>query len=129
MKRTNIYYWICTGLMIVSLGIGSFLEIISYPASVQIVTRLGYPEYLVPFLGVARLLALVVILMPVTRFSTLREWAYAGIVFDLIGALYSHIAFGDPVSDWIGILIIAISITGSYIFYHKKLRIITQTAT
>ena len=57
---------------------------------------LGYPLYLLPFLGVAKLSACVVIVLPF--FKRLKEWAYAGLFFDLVGATYSGLMVGgfDP---------------------------------
>jgi hypothetical protein len=64
MKRVKIFYWIFTGLLIPGLGIGSVLEIIGNPSSVEVMTSLGYPVYLSVFLGIARILALIAILTP-----------------------------------------------------------------
>ena len=73
MKRIKIFYWIFTGVTVVSLGIGSILDILVIPEVAKVVTRLGYPDYLVPFLGVARLLGIVAILLP--KYPRLKEWA------------------------------------------------------
>jgi hypothetical protein len=126
MKKIKIFYWIFTGVISASLGIGSVLDVLAAPEFVKVVTRLGYPEYLVPFLGVARLLAIIVILLP--KYPRLKEWAYAGLTFDLVGALYSTIAFGDPIANWIGSILTILFLAGSYIFYHKKLQLSEKTA-
>ncbi len=94
MKKINIFYWICTGILIPALGIGSVFDVMSSPASVQVVTLLGYPAYLVPFLGVARILALIAVVTP--KYPRLKEWAYAGLSFDIIGATYSQISLSSP---------------------------------
>jgi hypothetical protein len=120
MKKITILYWVCTSLLTLVLGIGSVMVFLS-PEAGEPVTRLGYPTYLPAFLGVARLLALGVILIP-SGYALLKEWAYAGLAFDLIGAIYSHIAFGDPITQWLGILPPVLFLVGSYVFYHKKLK-------
>ena len=125
MKKIKTFYWIFTGVTVVSLGIGSILDILVIPEVAKVVTRLGYPDYLVPFLGVARLLGIIVILLP--KYSRLKEWAYAGLTFDVVGALYSTIAFGDPFTSWIGIILTLLFLAGSYIFYQKKLKLTEQT--
>ncbi len=67
------------------------------PQAVDIVsTQLGYPEYFIRFIGIAKLLGAIAILIP--GYSRLKEWAYAGLFFDLIGATYSSIAIGYPAS-------------------------------
>ena len=125
MKKTNIIYWIFTGLMVAVLGFGSVYNAVSAPEAVAYVTRLGYPAYLVPFLGVAKLLGLIAVLMP--GYSRLKEWAYAGLVFDLIGALYSHIGAGDPPANWAPLIVFIGVVFGSYIYYHKRQKNATET--
>ncbi|NOT76269.1 MAG: DoxX family protein [Cyclobacteriaceae bacterium] len=120
MKKTNIIYWIFTGLMTAMIGIGGIFDAFAAKEAVEHITRIGYPEYLVPFLGVAKVLGLIAILVP--GFPRLKEWAYAGIVYDLAGAMYSHIAFGDGPSEWAGFFIMFGIIAGSYIYHHKRLR-------
>jgi hypothetical protein len=119
MKKTKIFYWIFTGLTAILLGIGSIFDVISAPEAVEQITGLGYPEYLIPFLGVAKLLGIIAILIP--GYPRIKEWAYAGLMYDLIGAMYSHICAGDPPSVWIGMPIPMLLVIGSYVFYHKKL--------
>ncbi|MFN7118937.1 MAG: DoxX family protein [Saprospiraceae bacterium] len=127
MKKTLIVYWIFTGLVVLLIGFGSIFDAIAAPEAVAYVTRLGYPAYLIPFLGVAKLLGIIAILIP--GYPRLKEWAYAGLVFDLIGALYSHIAFGDPAANWAPLFFGLFIIFGSYIYYHKKLKLSAKTAT
>lgn len=88
--------------------------------------HLGYPPYLLPFIGVAKILGVIAVLVP--GFPRLKEWAYAGLVFDLIGAFYSHLAVGDPVSYWIFPLIALALVFGSYFFYRKTLTTQMQPA-
>jgi len=88
-------------------------DVLSVPAAVEIFTHLGYPAYLLPFIGIAKLLAVATILAP--GFRKLKEWAYAGLVFDLIGALYSHLSVGDPVSAWGFAVLGLVFVIGSYV--------------
>ncbi|HEY1870859.1 MAG TPA: DoxX family protein [Chitinophagaceae bacterium] len=118
MKRTNTTYWILTGLLIPTLAIGSVYELTGNPKSVEIVTALGYPAYLSPFLGAARILALIAIFIP--GFLRLKEWAYAGLVFDVIGAIYSQIAVGSPVTNMIFPALLLVIVFGSYYLHHKR---------
>lgn len=119
MKRVNVYFWVFTGLLIPSLGYGSFMELMGNPESIEILTGLGYPAYLSPFLGFARILALIVIFIP--RFPRLKEWAYAGLVFDIIGAIYSQLAVGNPLTYIIFPILILLVVFTSYHFHHKRL--------
>ena len=107
--------------MSIGMGLGAVFNAMSSPESVELISHhLGFPAYLVPFLGVAKLLGIIVILIP--GFPRLKEWAYAGLLFDLIGAMYAHISIGAPVSEWAPIFGLVAIIAGSYIFHHKILR-------
>ena len=118
MKRTKILYWIFTALLVVLMGFGSIPDILYASDAVTLFNHLGYPTYLLPFLGVAKLLGLVAILIP--GFPRIKEWAYAGLTFDLAGAMYSSIAVGDPASGWVFFFIGFALIAGSYVCYHRK---------
>jgi hypothetical protein len=111
MRKTKILYWVFTGLLAALMTMSAVPNVLSAPEAVAAFQHLGYPAYLLPFLGVAKLLGVAAILVP--GFPKLREWAYAGFVFDLSGAMYSSIAVGDPVSTWlpipIGFALIAVS--------------------
>ncbi|MEK6782318.1 MAG: DoxX family protein [Bacteroidota bacterium] len=121
MKRTNLIYWILTGLSAALMVFSSIPNILSVPQAVDLViTHLGYPTYFLPFVGVAKLLGAIAILIP--GFPRIKEWAYAGLIYDLVAAIYSGISVGDPASAWLPIFVPIILITASYIFYHKKLK-------
>lgn len=120
MKKTKIIYWIFTGLLGALMVLGSIPDIMSVPDAVALFNHLGYPTYLLPFIGIAKLLGVVAILIP--GFPRIKEWAYAGFVFDLTGAMYSSISVGDPASGWLIFIIGYILIAGSYIYHHKILK-------
>ena len=120
MKRNKIFFWVLTGLLVPAFGVGSVLEVYGNPQSVEVITSLGYPAYLSRFLGVARILALITIFIP--KFPRLKEWAYAGLVFDLIGAIYSQLAVGNPIVYTAFPIICLGLIFGSYYFYHQRLK-------
>jgi uncharacterized membrane protein YphA (DoxX/SURF4 family) len=61
---------------------------------VDSITHLGYPVYLLTILGIWKILGVAAILIP--RFPLLKEWAYAGLFFAMTGAIFSHIAVGNP---------------------------------
>jgi hypothetical protein len=65
-------------------------------------------------------LGVIAILVPGNR--RLKEWAYAGFTFDLIGAVYSGLSVGDPLVGWIPVFVGLVFVFGSYITYHKLLK-------
>jgi hypothetical protein len=67
----------------------------------------------------------------VPGFKRLKEWAYAGLIIDLSGAVYSIYCSGKPASDWAPVFIPIILGLQSYVYYHKRQQFITlktQTA-
>ena len=96
MKKTKIFYWVITVLFSAFMLFSAVPDILVVPDAVKFMTDLGYPVYIIPFLGVAKLLGIIAILIP--GFPQIKEWAYAGLFFDLLGATYSGIAKGgfDP---------------------------------
>jgi uncharacterized membrane protein YphA (DoxX/SURF4 family) len=119
MKKTKIIYWIFTGLMGAFMLMASVPDVLRVPQAIELFAHLGYPAYLLPFIGVAKILGVVTVLVP--GFPRLKEWAYAGLVFDLTGAFYSHISVGDPASFWAFPIIALALVLGSYFFYQKML--------
>ncbi|MFN0276997.1 MAG: DoxX family protein [Pyrinomonadaceae bacterium] len=114
----NIAYWIVTGLLAAFLLITGIADLIRLPEAVVVFKHLGYPEYLLPFIGVAKVLAAIAIVFP--RFPALKEWAYAGLTFDIVGAFYSHIAVGDPIGQWMIPAVALGVVIASYFLYHKS---------
>ena len=72
-----------------------------YPALID----LGYPSYLATILGTAKLIAGVVVLAP--RLPRLKEWAYAGILINMIGAIASIVASRQSASNLIAPAMVA----------------------
>ncbi len=119
MKTTTILYWVFTGLFSAFMTFTAIPDIIMSPDAVTFITALGYPKYLIPFLGVAKTLGSIVILIP--GFPRLKEWAYAGLFIDLVGAAYSNICVTGVDPAMLVMLVPFVLGTLSYIFYHKKI--------
>lgn len=122
MKKAKILYRTFTILFAAFMLMSAIPDVISHPVAVKgMYQDLGYPLYFIPFIGVAKLLGVSAILVP--GFSRLKEWAYAGLFFDLIGATYSVVASGQPAAAW-GFMLIPLTLgTFSYLFYHRTKRI------
>jgi len=112
-NRINSVFWVVTGLMAAFMLMASVPDVLRLPQAAEIFGHLGYPTYLLPFLGSAKILGVIAVLVP--GFDRLKEWAYAGLVFDITGALYSHWSVGDPVSVWGFALIALVLVTSSYL--------------
>jgi uncharacterized membrane protein YphA (DoxX/SURF4 family) len=108
-KKTAIIYWTATGLFAVPNILSGAAFLAGLPEVVKSFTHLGYPAYLLKFLGAAKLLGVTAIL--VGKFPRLKEWAYAGFAFDMLGAAYSHFAAGDGVKAIPPLLLVALVAT------------------
>jgi hypothetical protein len=119
MKKINLWYWIVTILFAAFMVFTAIPDIMMSEEAVTFMTQLGYPKYFVSFIGWAKILGVIGILVP--GFPRVKEWAYAGLAFDIVGATYSQIAafgFHPPMSF---MLLLIIFLILSYWLYHKRL--------
>jgi len=124
-KRNKIIYWIFTiwlALGMVATGAGQLIKMKAGQGGVEMITHLGYPVYLLTLLGVWKIFGTVAVLIP--KFPLVKEWAYAGIFFVMSGAIFSHIATGDPVSALFPSLLLLILTVVSWYFRSADRKII-----
>lgn len=119
MKKNRIIFWISTIIFAGFMIFSAIPNIRQTEQSDMIFNYLGYPLYLAPFVGWAKLLGALTLLVP--RVWRLKEWAYAGLFFDLIGATYSLIVKGGVDPSMSMMLIPFVAGIVSYI-YHLKLQ-------
>lgn len=118
LKTAKILFWVITLLLTVGILLSAVPSVLMLPYAVEHFTNhLGYPAYFLFFTGLTKILGLVAILLP--GYPKIKEWAYAGFVFDLVGAIYSTIAVGDPPSSWMPIFIDLILLIISYLLFRK----------
>ena len=91
--KRAVFYWAATILLEMELIIGGVLNLMRADYAVATVTQLGYPIYILSILGAWKILGGIAILAP--RLPRLKEWAYAGVFFNLSGAIVSHLWSGD----------------------------------
>ena len=87
-------FWIVTVFFAASMALSAVLYLTGAPSIQDGFARLGYPQYLLTILGIAKLLGAAALVQ--NSVPRLREWAYAGFTIDLIGAVASHVFAGDP---------------------------------
>lgn len=121
MKKTKILYWVFTILFALIMFSTAVPNLMMSQDSIALIhTRLGYPEYFIMLIGVAKILGVIGILIP--GFPLVREWAYAGLFFDLSAATVSGIVVDGFHPAQLGMLVFFAPGVLSYIYYHKKLR-------
>jgi hypothetical protein len=122
MTKTNkIVYWVTTGFLAFGMLAQGMAQILHAKGYVDmIMVHLGYPSYFLNIIGVWKILGVIAILIP--RFPLLKEWAYAGFFFVMSGALFSHIASGDPLIDMAPASVLLIAIVVSWYFRPESRR-------
>ena len=96
--RRRVIYITSTAILVLELLTGAFMDLGHFPVVVQDVRSIGYPTYVLYIVGVWKILAVGALLW--RRLPRLREWAYAGIFFEMSGAVASHVLVGDPIGKF-----------------------------
>jgi hypothetical protein len=97
--RQTIAYWVVTAIVVSECFIGGATDIFRLAPFYPALITLGYPSYLATILGIAKILAATVLLVP--GLPRLKEWAYAGIVINMVGAAASYLGAHQPAANLI----------------------------
>lgn len=112
MTRTRkIIYWIATVWLALGLFATGIAQLLGADGQggADMLAKLGYPAYIMPLLGVWKVLAVVALLVP--KFPLIKEWAYAGVFFLMSGAIYSHVAAHDAAVEILpGLLLLGLAV-------------------
>lgn len=108
----RVAYWVLTISLVTWLLVGGGFDLTRAAGAVEILRTLGYPAYLCTILGSAKLLAVPALLYP--KAGIVREWAYAGVTFNGLGAFFSHLAVHDSAGATIPPLVFLAFTAGSY---------------
>jgi len=93
-----ITYWIFTVLLVFELAAGSVWNLLQIEWIRVQLNHLGYPLYYAYISGLWQIGGAAVIIAP--GLLRLKEWAYAGSLFQFSGAVASHLLAGDGVGVW-----------------------------
>ena len=131
-KTRKIGYWIATLWLASGMLSTGVLQLFKArvegalaPPGVYGITHLGYPVYFLMLLGIWKILAVVALLAP--KFPLLKEWAYAGFFFAMSGAIFSHIAVGDPMKELFPSVLLLILAVISWYFRPADRKIISMS--
>jgi hypothetical protein len=97
-KIRIVIYWAVTALFCLQMSFTAYAQL-RLPQVAQAFAHYGFPSYFRVELSWAKVLGVVVLLVPVP--ARLKEWAYAGFAITLASALIAHIAVGDGPFAWI----------------------------
>lgn len=127
-RKLTILYWVFTILFAVLMLFSAVGGLQPSQGAIKVMhDQMGYPVYIIQFISVAKLLGVIAILVP--RFNRLKEWAYAGMCFDLLGALYSGAASAGKFDPMMLMMLIWI-IPGvlSYYYWHRRMELTPSMA-
>ncbi len=96
-NKKTIAYWFFTLWMSLGLTSAGIVQLLRMDFEVEFIVNLGYPIYFLTILGLSKLLGVIAVLIP--KFPLLKEWAYAGFVFTMLGAIYSEVVTNSPFSE------------------------------
>ena len=117
MERTNIIYWAATGLLALQTAFAGIMYFTN-PDIALAVGHLGFPDYFRQELGIAKLVAAFIIILPMVPLR-LKEWAYAGLAIVFVSAFIAHAAVDGPGTGIAPILSLAL-LAASYMYLHKR---------
>src|SRR5258708_1338917 len=123
MKR--VAYWVCTGLVVFFIGSGGLAYAMQVPDVVQGIVALGFPVHFAVLLGVWKVLGSIAILVP--GVPPIKEWAYAGNMFDLTGAASASVATGGEWWHVAAPLSIAVLVAASWALRPESRRLAGAT--
>ena len=116
-KTIRVTYWTLTGIFCAFHVMDAYGGLTKMKAGVDAMNQMGYPLYLMPFLSVLKLLGVAALLQD--KFKTIKEWAFAGFAFTLIGATVSHAAINDKVAFIIMPVVFLAILFALYYFWRK----------
>ena len=100
---STVAYWIVTILLATECIVGGIMGTLRMEPFIGVAKHLGYPAYFMTIIGVWYVCAGIALLWP--HFPRLKEWAYAGLVFNYTGAAASHFAVGDSAGSLVAPII------------------------
>ena len=115
-RATSVIYWIVTGLFCLQMTFTAYGQL-RMPQVAAAFQHLHFPDYFRVELSLAKLLGVLLLLLPLP--SRLKEWAYAGFAIDLGSAIIAHVSVGDGVQAWGWAAATGVLWALSYVFWRR----------
>ena len=117
MKKYKVYFWISTGFIFLMEGVMPALTSQTELAKAGI-SHLGYPQYFGNVLVIFKVLGVLALVIPNLP-KRIKEWAYAGFIFDFLFASISHgVVDGINFQTFLPLIVLLILMV-SYINYNR----------
>ncbi len=125
MKKNKIIFWVSTSIIFLMEALMPLSTLLFAHEYFNAGTKpLGYPDYFAYALIICKILGATAIMFPKLP-GKLREWAYAGLTFNLIFASFSHILVDKDVVNILMPIIVGVILGLSY-FYSQKINSSTK---
>jgi len=125
-KRLSAY-WLSTGLLTLGMFSGGVAQVLRAKWNVEGIVHLGYPLYFMTIIGTWKILGVIALLVP--GFGLVKEWAYAGFFFAMTGAIVSHLASGDRITQVVAQSIFVVLIVVSWRLRPANRKLAVQPTT
>ena len=117
MKKYKVYFWISTGFIFLMEGVMPALTSQTELAK-EGISHLGYPQYFGNSLVIFKVLGVLALVIPNLP-KRIKEWAYAGFIFDFLFASISHgVVDGINFQTFLPLIVLLILMV-SYINYNR----------
>ncbi|TRX59249.1 DoxX family protein [Fulvivirga sp. M361] len=123
-KRNKIIYWIATLWLALGMTSTGIVQLIKMEEEVEKMTELGYPLYFLTIIGIWKILGVIAVLLP--KLPLAKEWAYAGFFFLMSGAILTHLAVNDGLTEYFGPSLLLLLTITSWYFRPESRRLVTQ---
>lgn len=119
MKKNRIIFWVATAILIIWEGLMPLGTLLFARDYATVGTKpLGYPDYFAYTLIICKVLGVFAISYPKIP-AKLKEWAYAGLTFNLIFAFISHACVDKNLGYMIMPLVVLGILAVSYVYNNK----------
>ena len=117
--KNKIIFWLATGFIFLFEGLMSLGTLVFAPEYANAGTKpLGYPDYFAYALIVCKVLGATALVIRKLH-PRIREWAYAGLTFNLVFATISYAVTGADFAHIIFPMVICAILAVSYIYNSK----------
>jgi hypothetical protein len=117
-KGLKIAYWVILAFLTIGMLASAVPSVLKLPYAVaHFCNVLKLPEYLLVFTGILKIAGLIVLYIP--KFPKLKEWVFAGFVFDLAGAWYCNTTATNSFAAGIPVLLYLATLLTFYYLYNK----------
>jgi len=125
-RTTARLYWTLTILFCLMMLADGVAGLLLEKNGQEGMRQLGYPLYVMTITGAAKILGALALLQ--NKYRTLKEWAFAGFVFDFIGAAASVLFAGLGAVGTIPALVMLAVVFGLYLLWKRYLTSRAQAA-